>query len=220
MASRYAPHVTAAAVAILLVVFGTLSYRAILTKSASYDETMHAVAGQVIRQDEDYRLDIEAPALFQRWGALGHRREDLAVDTRDEDFRGVWADRARQWIFAVRTLYETPGNNDGDAFLQRSRAMYVLVAVSLGALLAWWGWCLGGPITAIAAALLYSLDPNFLGHGPLVKNDVALAFLMLVVGYGLWQLGRRATPWSFALVAVGWGAALAVKFSAIVFGAV
>ena len=77
MASRYAPHVTAAAVAILLVVFGTLSYRAILTKSASYDETMHAVAGQVIRQDEDYRLDIEAPALFLRWGALAHGREDL-----------------------------------------------------------------------------------------------------------------------------------------------
>ena len=89
------PQATGAAVVVLLAVFAMLSYGAVLGKSATYDETLHAVAGHVVRHHGDYRLDIEAPVLFLRWGDLGHARGDLAVDTGDADFRMIWADHAR-----------------------------------------------------------------------------------------------------------------------------
>jgi 4-amino-4-deoxy-L-arabinose transferase-like glycosyltransferase len=216
---RAGPQLAVATVGLLLAAFATLSYRAVLTKSATYDETIHAVAGHVVRHHDDYRLDSEAPALFLRWADLGHPRGDLHIDGDDEDLREVGRDHARQWIVAVRALYETPGNDRGDAFINRSRAMFVPIAVALGALIAWWGWRLGGPVAGVATAALYCFDPNFLAHGALVANDVPLSLLMLVVAVGVWQLGRRTTAGSLALVAMGTGVALAVKFSAIVFGA-
>ena len=57
--SRYAPHLTVAAVALLLATFATLSYRAVLAKSATYDEVLHAVANYAVARSADYRLDIE-----------------------------------------------------------------------------------------------------------------------------------------------------------------
>jgi hypothetical protein len=222
-ATRHAPSLTAAAVALLLVAFTTLSYRAVLTKCATYDETLHSVAGHVVRHYDDYRLDIEDPPLFLWWGDLPHRRGDLRIDTRDEDFRTVWDLHDRQWIFVTRTLYQTPDNNqkDGrkDVFINRSRAMFVAVAALLGALTAWWGWKLAGPTAAVTAAVLFCFDPNFLAHGALVKNDVPLSLLMLGVMLAVWELGRRATPWRVAVVALCCGLALGVKFSGIVLGA-
>src|SRR5438477_1575802 len=176
-------------VAVLLAAFAALSHRAVLTKSATYDETLHAVAGHVVRHQHDYRIDAEDPPLFLWWGAFGHRRDDLAIDTRDEDFRTVWIDHAKQWIFVVRTLYETPGNNPHDGFVNRSRVTFLILAILLGAIVAWWGWRLGGPVCAVAAAAFYCLDPNFLAHGTLVKNDVPLALLLTVALLGVWELG-------------------------------
>ena len=63
----------------------------------------------------------------------------------------------------------------------------------LGVLIAWWGWKLGGAIAAIAAATLYCLDPNFLGHGGLVKNDVLMSLVMFGMMYLAWRVGIRAT---------------------------
>ena len=38
---------------------------------------------------------------------------------------------------------------------------------------------IAGASGGVAGATLFALDPNFLGHAPLVKNDVALALAIL-----------------------------------------
>src|SRR4051812_37175618 len=60
---------TAAAVMVLAIVFGAISYRASLTKSATYDEPLHVVGGFVHRYFNDYRINPEDPALFGLWAA-------------------------------------------------------------------------------------------------------------------------------------------------------
>jgi hypothetical protein len=47
-------------------------------------------------------------------------------------------------------------------------------------------------VAAVAATATYSLDPNFLAHSALVKNDVALALLLVATCAWTWRVGRRA----------------------------
>ncbi len=204
------------AAAILL--FMIASYGAALTKSATYDEPLHAVAGFVHRTMGDFRMNSEDPALFGYWGSLPHSRSSLKIVTGDVYWNRMVEDVAgNETDFVWKTLYDTPGN-DGDGFVQRSRFMFVLVGGALGAVIACWSWQLGGAWAAVIATLLFAMDPNFLAHAPLVKNDVMLSLLTVALAMGLWRFGRRGTWWSLAAVAVTVAAALNVKFSAVLFG--
>ena len=106
---------------------------------------------------------------------------------------------------------------DADGFINRSRMMFTLLGVGLGALICWWAWRLAGAVAATVATALFALDPNFLAHASLVKNDVALSLLMLALGYTLWQFGRRATWWRLIVLGAVCAIAVNVKFSAILF---
>src|SRR5205814_1375731 len=193
------------------------SYWAALGKSATYDEPLHAVAGHLVRFHHDYRIDSEDGALFTWWGTLLHTSDDLPLNFSDEHFRNVAADHSRQWPYVVHELYQMD-RVDGGAYVNRSRFMFVLLGMVLAALLAWWAWKLGGAIPAIAAAVLYCLDPNFLAHASLVKNDVPLSLLMLGLMAALWMFGRRATILNFLAIALTCCCALNVKFSGLLFG--
>src|SRR5205085_7562668 len=104
-----------------------------------------------------------------------------------------------------------------DAFLNRSRVMFVLLGVATGALLAWWSWKLAGGLAALAAAAAFALDPNFLGHSALVDSDVALSLLMLALAMALWRFGRTGSPLSLGFLALTCAAGLNVKFTAVLF---
>jgi len=201
----------------LALLFATLSYWAATDKSATYDEPLHAVAGHLVRHYGDYRIDPEDGALFTRWGALLHGHDALKIDQQNEHFKNVAEDHARQWPWVVRELYETSGV-EGHAYVNRSRFMFVILGVALALLMSWWTWKLAGAIAAIAAAVMFCLDPNFMAHASLVKNDVPLSLLMLWLMAALWMLGRRATLLRIIAVALACGAALNVKFSGLLFG--
>jgi hypothetical protein len=70
-------------------------------------------------------------------------------------------------------------------------------------------------VAAIAATAAFALDPNFLAHGPLVKNDVAIALLTAAILLCTWMAGRRLTVANALGLALLGGAALVTKFSAI-----
>src|SRR5207249_10798181 len=140
-----------------------------------------------VRFATDYRIDCEDGALFTRWGSLLHRWHDLRMDGGDPNFKNAGKEHAAEWPFVVHELYQTD-EIDGDAYVNRSRFMFVIVGAALALLLAWWTWKLAGPIAAIAATALFCLDPNFLAHSALVKNDVPLALLMLWLMAAVWML--------------------------------
>ena len=213
--TRWAPLACAA----LIGLFAAVAWSAVVTKSPTADEPLHAAAGYVKRFHLDFRVDPEDPPLLGYWAMLPHTRRALQVDltspTFDEMLHYMW----RQWAWVVETLFRTPGN-DADRFFNRSRAAMLVPGLLLGALTALWAGRLGGPVAAVAACALYSLDPNFLAHAPLVKNDVALALLTFALAYVAWRAGQRVNaPRALALGLI-LGVAVNTKFSGVLLGPV
>ena len=213
---RIRDSISIAACVLLLAIFGLLSWGTASTKSATCDEPLHATAGYLHVFHHDFRIDPEDPPLWEYWAMLPHRAGDLRPDFDDPDWQLSLSTEGRKNWFCARTLYRTPGI-DGEAFIERSRLLMLGLGVVLGALVVWWAWDLGGAGAAVLAAIFFSLDPGFLGHSPLVKNDVALSLLLVALMMAMWRMGRRATVWNIASVALICGAALAVKFSAVIF---
>jgi hypothetical protein len=208
------------ACAALLILFATMSYRAALTKSATYDEPLHLVAGFVHKTEGDFRIDPENPALFGRWAAVPIARDELKLifDT------PLWKRMpenltATESAYAMNNLYRTEGNN-AEELIQESRRMFVILGVLLGALLACWSWKLAGPLAALVTTALFAFDPNFLAHSAIVKNDVMLTLCFATMAMALWRFGQRGTVLSLIGICVACAVAVNVKFSGLICGPV
>lgn len=199
--------------ALLALLYATLSYTAVRTKSATWDEPGHAIGAWVHTRASDYRMDFEDPPLWQRWAMLPQPVDALRPDYSSAAWREM---PDMQWRFAIDTLFATPGT-DGMAFINRSRLMMVLAGALLCAATAFWAWQLGGAVAAIGATALVALDPNLIGHGGLVNTDVAMALMMVFVAASIWNVGRAVTLASATALALSVGVALSVKLSAVLF---
>ena len=213
--SRRVAVLTGLTCAALLAMMCTLGWLAIQTKGPTMDEPLHALGGFLHVHYRDWRINPEDPPLWNYWFTLPHARNALRLNPTDPDWVESLANTDYQFRFVVRTLFQTPGN-DGVGFIQRSRFMMLLVPVlMLGPLVAWWGWKLGGPIAAVGATLMLALDPNFLAHGALVKNDVPISFVMLALALSTWLVGRKLTWRNALLPGVACGVGMSVKFSGV-----
>jgi hypothetical protein len=200
--------------AALLIAFAVTSYTAVLTKSATADEPLHAVAAYVRTFYGDFRLNPDHPPLWGYWAMLPQSRSSLKLDLDSEDWKAL---PEKLWLgakFSTGVLYRTAGN-DPDRFINRSRLMMLAPAILLGAFIALWAWRLRGAAAAIIATTLFCFDPNFLAHSPLVKDDVTMATIFFLVAYVTWRAGQELT-WSGAVtIALLVAAGLNVKFSAM-----
>jgi hypothetical protein len=210
---KWKPSVVACAV--LLTLFAVTAWLAIGTKSPAYDEPYHAISSWVQLRYFDFRIDNEDPPLWQYWAASPNARSALTADFSGEIWKSMPASVVRQWYWGVQTLYRTPGN-DPEKLIARCRAMMLIVAIALGVLICTWAWRLGGPVAAIVATYLFSLDPNFLAHSPLMKNDVAFAASMFALVLVLWMAGKKLTLARLVWIVVLCIVTLTTKFSGIV----
>jgi 4-amino-4-deoxy-L-arabinose transferase-like glycosyltransferase len=208
--------------------FGALSYSAVRTKSATFDEPLHVVGGFMHRFYGDYRINPEDPALLGLWAALPMDRDTIRVDAPppargsifSEPFESTLVVVDRQWLFVTGALFQTPAN-DGAAIVNASRRMFVLTGMLLIGVVSWWGWRLGGAVGALVPAALLTLDPNFLAHAAMVKSDVPMALLMVSMAYGTWRLGQpsgRGSWWRLVVLALVVGVAFDTKFSGVLLG--
>lgn len=200
----------------LLAVFCLLAWMGVRFKSATYDEPLHGAAGYAILTRRDYRTDMEDPPLVLIWSALPNVVAPPVRWPKEMPWwDGMLTEHRLEWQHTRQLLYGTPGN-DPDAFLARGRAMMLLLGLSAGVLMAWWSWRLGGSVAGVAATLFYALDPNFLGHAPLVKNDVPFALMLLATSWCLWMIGRGVTPGRVAAGGALCGLMLLTKFSGVI----
>jgi hypothetical protein len=209
----------AAACAGLLGLFAAVSWLAVREKSATYDEPLHAVSAWTLANRHDFRIDPEDPPLWQYWAALPQPSDALRPDYSWNVWDGMLGNFDLRWPWVVRAMYSEPGEarTDADAFLMRSRTMMLVIGVGLGALIAVWGWQAGGAVAAVFGTALFCLDPNFLAHAPLMKNDVSITLVMTAMTWAAWRCGRRLT-WGSAAAVVGFTAIGPVtKFSGIAF---
>jgi hypothetical protein len=213
----------------LLLLFGLVSYGAVLGKSPTFDEPLNAVGGFVKLRLGDHRVDQGDPALFGYLAAFPHAASDLTINVTDPNYVALAADSRKEWRFASDALFHTPppdgevrSAGDGavphaNQFINESRLVFAILALGLGGVMCWWAWTLAGPTAAVVATVLFALDPTFLAHAPLVKNDVLFAALLLCLAYAVWEFGRAATLGRFVVIGVICAAALNIKYSAVLF---
>src|SRR5262245_52719730 len=112
--------------AVLLALFGLLSYSAALTKSATFDEPLHLVGGYVHRTTGDFRINPEDPALFGDLASMLEWGHSLKVDYASPQWPLLLEDFNKyQWAFVMTTLFQTP-QNDGDPIIQRARFAFAI----------------------------------------------------------------------------------------------
>ncbi|HEX3358473.1 MAG TPA: hypothetical protein VHS31_15980 [Tepidisphaeraceae bacterium] len=202
--------------AMMLALFAALSWEAVASKCATYDEPVHALGSWMVLRHSDFRIDAENPPLWQHWAALANGDNALPFNLNDPNFsRILHQDQDLRYAFTAHQLYQSPGV-DGEQFVRRSRAMMLPIGVALGAIIALWSWRVAGGIAAIGATALFALDPNFLGHAPLVKNDVSLALAMIWTAMALWLVGQRLTWLRAANLALATAAAITIKFNGLI----
>ena len=210
---------TATACAAILAAFAALTYTAARTKTATIDEPVHLVSGWMDLRQGDYRVDVGNPPLWKMWAALGNPGLTLHPGPGGPVDRPLaWAPE-REPLWCSRMLFDTPGT-DGDAAVQRGRAMMLAVSVALGALVAGWAYQLAGPVGAVVAVWMFAFNPTVLAHAPLMKSDLSLALCLALLGWLAWHAGRRLT-WPRAIGLGGaCGLAVNVKFSGVLVGPV
>jgi 4-amino-4-deoxy-L-arabinose transferase-like glycosyltransferase len=196
----------------LLVVFAATAWLACLDKCATVDEPGHIVGGWTQIQFRDFRFNCEQPALFQTIVGLGLPAGLFQIDRQSPQWQSLLINADAAAPIASQALYQTPGL-DADTLLRAERARMLAIAVVIGIVIGWWAWRLAGPVAAVFAIAAFSFDPNFLAHGPLVKNDVISALAFLLFAASVWLFGQRVTVTRFLAVGLFMGLAFMVKFS-------
>jgi hypothetical protein len=198
---------------VLCVLFAAISWTAVRGKSATWDEPSHAATGWLMLWRHDYRLSPDVPPLWEYWIALPTGPDSLHFDAHSSNYLNL---RTKMDLFrwCVSTLYQTPGN-DGVALVNRGRMMALALGVALAILIGRWAWRLGGTVAAVSAMFLYCFDPNFLGHAPLVKNDVPFALAFFAACYATWRLGQAITWRTAVSVVLLTAVAVGIKLSGV-----
>src|SRR5277367_5492400 len=122
MAIQKRIHPAAVACAAILGLSTFLSYLAVASKSPTFDEPHHALAGWVGLHYGDFRLDPENLPLWEDWAALPNGADAIHPDFNDQTWLATPSQQFARFDWTKQTLWRTPGN-DGDAFVGRSRVM-------------------------------------------------------------------------------------------------
>jgi hypothetical protein len=199
---------------VFLLAFALISGTAWVGKSATFDEPLHFMGAWLETHYADFRCDPEDPPLWQYYAVIGTDKSRLHFPTSGLIWDRMLIDRRMEGLFFRQVFFYLSGN-DVMSVLANARLRMLFLGVVLGAGIAWWAWRLGGPVAGAVAAAGFCLDPNFLAHSPLLKNDVAISLAFLCFMAAIWRVGRRVTPLNCAALALTMGAALAVKFSGI-----
>lgn len=195
-----------------MIAFAAMAWLASLDKSATVDEPGHLLGGWTQRQFHDFRFDCEEPALFETIVGLGLPANLFHIDRNSSAWQSLLINADVSAPMATQALYHTPGV-DADTLLRTEHARMVALAALIGIVIGWWAWRVSGPVAGIIAMAAFCFDPNFLGHAPLVKNDVLLALSLLLFAASVWMLGERATLPRLAAVCLFIGLSIGVKFS-------
>jgi len=174
------------AVIALLALYPMMGLSAVARKSPTYDEPAHLAAGYSIHAGGDHRV-ADPAHLPQWWFSLPLNWMDVTFVERDHD---AWQ-RPHVELLGSE-LYYSLGNPPG-AMTFAGRAMNMLLAMALGALVWWWSRSLFGMAGGLVSLGLFVFSPTMLAHGSLITADVAAALGLLLATWCLWRVLQRFT---------------------------
>lgn len=213
---------------IALFVLGTahawIAIDAASHKSPTFDEPMHGLGAFVLGHYGDARMNLEDPPLYRYWQTLGSSRDDLKLDFEHPEWKKIPDDLQNQWLF-IRDMFKPGAPNDIQNFvMSQRRPMAVLggMTIVVAGLFAARVLRPTGPTPARVAGLfvatLLAFDANFLGHSPLLKNDVGMTLTTMLFAWSVMNLVERFSIRNVLLVGLASAAMCAMKFSGVLVG--
>ncbi len=196
---------TVAAVIGLLAVMEAAMLLSVRGESQTSDEVYNLFAGYGHLIAGNFSICPAYPPLTKDVGALPllALRPVVPPMTVAEisDFRSgqifLYANRAGQLLFTARA-----------AMTVFPLLMAVLVFLA--------AWEMFGSGPAFIALALIVFEPNFLAHGPLITNDVALACCLFAAVYAFWRYAAHPRVGRLAVCGLAGGLTLASKHSGII----
>lgn len=182
--------------------------------SQTTDEAVHLSAGRSYWQTGSWRLNPEHPALFKLWATLPLvLLPHTQIPTNTESWRS-----GNEWSIGAEYLYLSPAQTwyDGRVLLWLGRFQMILIWLGLATTIALWTWRRWGPWASLVATSLLAYDPNFLGHGHLVTNDVAVAGAYLLTWLVLRRMVERPSWRTLGWLSLVFAAAQLTKYSAVI----
>lgn len=191
---------------VLLIAAGALAHEA-WHLGMTADEPSHLAAAYAWWMGDDVLYPSDTPPLMRIMSGWVPRVMEIPVDRNAESWRG-------------QNAYQIGGEIIGR--LEPARAQRFLFAMRLPfiafplliAFLVWrWGGELFGERIGLLLAACAILEPTILGHGALIKSDIAAAFGALWFAYSAWRYWTRPSFRTLAVMTVAMLIATLTKFT-------
>jgi hypothetical protein len=177
-------------------------------KSITIDETLAIPSGYYYLTKGAFNLNSEHPPLPKMLAALPLLFLPLEAPPPDVT---PSSDSSQRTVISAHRFWETNRARFREIFFW-SRVPIVLVTLLLGVIVFVYGRWLFGARAAVLAVALYSIEPNILAHGRVIKDiHAAFAYLLFFAALHLYAVAPTLRRAIFLGVAVG--LALAMKFS-------
>jgi 4-amino-4-deoxy-L-arabinose transferase-like glycosyltransferase len=170
------------------------------------DEATHLYAGYRALKCGDYSFGREHPPLAKMLVAIPLLWSKPAVDCTESAVGMDEQDRATRWLYSQDGWWH---------LLCEARVVASLCSVAL---------CLGvwiaarrmfGRGVAVLSTAIIAFEPNILGHGALLLNNILLSVLFLLTVFTFYLWTRQLSPRYLILTGLFTGMALLTKHSAV-----
>ncbi len=205
-------------VAIILTAVFIISIIVSSSESLIYDERAHIPAAYSYVKYNDMRLNPEHPPMLKDLAGIPLLSMNLNFPTDDilwEEGRKVSFGNIvvhyEQWDIGDKFIH----SNNADKIAFWSRFPLILVALLLGFFIFQWTKELAGTIAGLFALVLYSFDPNILGHNHYVTTDIGIAAFIFISFYFFIKFIKKPSWKNTLLAGVFLGLAQLAKFSAV-----
>lgn len=178
----------------------------------TYDEVAHIPAGYSYLTQHEMRLNPEHPPLLKNISALPLLFLDINFDT-TQDFWTKDNVADNQWNAGRNLLYQS--GNDADQIIFWSRIPLVILSLLLGLFIFFWTKKISTLTAAFVAFILFSFNPNILGHNHLVTTDVGIAAFIVFAFYFFIKFIKKPSWKNVFWAGIFLGLLQLAKFSAV-----
>ncbi len=209
LSGRYAAELICS---VALVLMAINFFSVISRKTLTNDEKYHIPAGYYHLVFGDFQLNPEHPPLIKMLSALPlmFLRPVAPPPTVSPAENPIL-----QGHDAFLAFWEAnPDKIDAISFW--ARVPMIVLTLLFGIALFAYTRYVGGPVAAVLAVIMFSLEPTILAHGRVVQTDVPAAFAYMLFFFTLQRLVDLQSTRRAAEFGLAGGLALVVKFSLII----
>ncbi|MFA6183573.1 MAG: glycosyltransferase family 39 protein [Parcubacteria group bacterium] len=203
-------------ITIVSIAFLTISLLNANNDSATFDEIAHIPAGYSYLTQHEMRLNPEHPPLLKDLAAIPllfmNLNFDIAKSFWTGDLPHKWDEG--QWAAGRHLVWEAKNNPDKIVFW--ARVPIVIISLLLGLFIFKWTKEIAGTLAGLLAFILYSFDPNVLGHNHYVTTDLGIMAFLTFSFYYFIKFIKNPTWKNVFIGGFFLGLLHLVKFSSII----